>query len=262
MNTNREPRAPGTANHTFSLEARVAVVTGATGGIGRAICRSLAQAGCRVAVVFRQKQAEAEALADALPGSDHAAFQADVTRSDSLDNLSRALASRYGTVDVLVNCAGTTRFVPHGDLAALDDDLIDSIFRTNWRGPFATIRSLRQLLEAQDGGVVVNISSVAATLGIGSNVAYCASKAALDTMTTSLARALAPAVRVMTVSPGLVDTEFIKGMDPKWSDSYITKTPMGRLVEPEEVGQAVVAAATLSAATGSSIIVDGGRVLG
>ena len=262
MNTNREPVEPRSVNGAFLLPGRVAVVTGATGGIGRAICRSLAHAGCRVAVVFRQKQAEAETLASALPGSDHTAFQADVTRSDSLDNLSRALASRYGTVDVLVNCAGTTRFVPHADLAALDDDLIDQIFRTNWRGPFATIRAMRPLLEAQDGGVVVNISSVAATLGIGSNVAYCASKAALDTMTTSLARALAPAIRVMTVSPGLVDTEFIKGLDPKWRDAYMTKTPMGRLVDPEEIGQAVVAAATLSAVTGSSIIVDGGRLLG
>ena len=249
-------------NDSFLLPERVAVVTGATGGIGRAICRSLADAGCRVAVVFREKQTEAEALARALPGADHTAFQADVTRPESLDSLSHALATRYGTVDVLVNSAGTTRFVPHGDLTALDDDLIDQIFRTNWRGPFATIRALRPLLETQGGGVVVNISSVAATLGVGSNVAYCASKAALNTMTTSLARALAPGIRVMTVSPGLVATEFIKGMDPKWRDAYLTKTPMGRLIDPEDVGQAVVAAATLSASTGSSIIVDAGRVLG
>ena len=245
-----------------TLRGRVAVVTGATGGVGAAISRCLADAGCRGVVVFRRDQAAAETLAGALGGEGHSAIRADVTDSASLERLAREVNERYGTADILVNSAGTTRFVPHADLAALDDDLIDQIFRTNWRGPFATIRALRPLLEAQDGGVVVNISSVAATLGIGSNVAYCASKAALDTMTTSLARALAPAIRVMTVSPGLVDTEFIKGMDPKWRDAYMTKTPMGRLVDPEEIGQAVVAAATLSAVTGSSIIVDGGRLLG
>ena len=244
------------------LQGRVAVVTGATGGIGVAICRSLAEAGCQVVAVYRGKQPEAQALIVSLPGSGHAAVQADVTAPASLDRLATQLAERYGTVDLLVNSAGTTRFVPHADLDALDDALIDQIFATNWRGPFAAIRALRTLLEQRDGGVVINISSVAATLGIGSNVAYCASKAALNTMTVSLARALAPAIRVMTVSPGLVDTEFIKGMDPAWRQAYIERTPLGRLAQPEEVGQAVVAAATLTASTGSAIVVDGGRLLG
>ncbi len=244
------------------LQGKVAVVTGATGGIGVAICRALAEAGAQVVAVYRGKQAEAEALAGSLPGTGHAAMQADVTAPASLQRLATQLAERFGTVDVLVNSAGTTRFVPHEDLDALDDGLIDQIFATNWRGPFATIRALRRLLEQRGGGVVVNISSVAATLGIGSNVAYCASKAALNTMSVSLARALAPSVRVMTVSPGLVDTEFIKGMDPAWRQAYIDKTPLGRLVQPEDVGRAVVSAATLTASTGTAIVVDGGRLLG
>jgi 3-oxoacyl-[acyl-carrier protein] reductase len=244
------------------LAGRVAVVTGATGGIGVAICRCLAAAGCRVMAVYQRKQAEAETLVASLPGEGHAAMQADVTAPASLSRLAAELSSRYGTVDILVNSAGTTRFVPHADLEALDDGLIDQIFRTNWRGPFSTIRALRPLLEGDGGGVVINISSIAATLGIGSNVAYCASKAALNAMTVSLGRALAPAIRVMSISPGLVDTEFIKGMDPAWRRAYIDKTPLGRVVQPEEVGQAVVAAATLTASTGTEIIVDGGRLLG
>ena len=245
-----------------SLNGKVAVVTGATGGIGVAICRSLAEAGAQVVAVYRAKQAEADALAGSLPGTGHAAMQADVTAPASLQRLASRLTDRYGTVDVLVNSAGTTRFVPHEDLDALDDPLIDQIFATNWRGPFATIRALRRLLEGRGGGVVINISSVAATLGIGSNVAYCASKAALNTMSVSLARSLAPAIRIMTVSPGLVDTEFIKGMDPAWRQAYIDKTPLGRLVQPEDVGRAVVAAATLTASTGTAIVVDGGRLVG
>ena len=245
-----------------SLKGKVAVVTGAAGGIGVAICRSLAGAGCQVAAVYRGKKAEADALAGSLPGTGHSALQADVTAPASLQRLASQVTERYGTVDVLVNCAGTTRFVPHTDLDALDDALIDQIFATNWRGAFAAIRALRPLLEQRGGGVVINISSTAATLGIGSNVAYCASKAALNTMGVSLARALAPSIRVMTVSPALVDTEFIKGMDPAWRQAYIDKTPLGRLVKPEEVADAVVAAASLTASTGTEIVVDGGRLLG
>ena len=240
---------------------RVAVVTGATGGIGSAICRSLAEAGCRVGVVCRRNQAAAEALSRSLAGNGHAPLQADVTDAASLDRLARQVAERYGTVDILVNSAGTTRFVPHADLTGLDDELIDAIFRTNWRGPFATIRALRPLVEGGGGGVVINISSIAATSGIGSNVAYCASKAALNTMTVSLARALAPAIRVLSICPGLVDTEFIQGLDPAWRQEQVSRTPLGRLTLPDEVGKAVVAAVTLTASTGSTITVDGGRLL-
>lgn len=240
---------------------RVAVVTGATGGIGSAICRSLAEAGCRVGVVCRRNQAAAEALSRSLAGEGHAPLQADVTDAASLDRLARQVAERYGTVDILVNSAGTTRFVPHADLTGLDDELIDAIFRTNWRGPFATIRALRPLVERGGGGVVINISSIAATSGIGSNVAYCASKAALNTMTVSLARALAPAIRVLSICPGLVDTEFIQGLDPAWRQEQVSRTPLGRLTLPDEVGKAVVAAVTLTASTGSTITVDGGRLL-
>ena len=244
------------------LAGRVAVVTGATGGVGSAICRCLADVGCRVAAVYRRDRATAEALVGSLTGRDHAAYQADITDSASLTRMAGEVGSRYGTVGILVNCAGTTRFVAHADLDALDDGLIDEIFRTNWRGPFATVRALRTLLERDDGGVVINISSVAGRLGIGSNVAYCASKAALDTMTISLARALAPAIRVLSVCPGLVDTEFIKGLDPVWREAYLSHTPLGRLARPEEIGQAVVAAAMLTASTGCAITVDGGRLLG
>jgi 3-oxoacyl-[acyl-carrier protein] reductase len=245
-----------------SLDNRVAVVIGATGGIGTAICRALAAAGCRVAAVCRRSPAAAEALVGALPGSGHFWAQADITDAATLDRLARTLDDRAGTVDLLVNSAGMTRFVPHGDLDGLDDQLIDDIFRTNWRGPFATIRELRPLLERRGGGVVVNITSIAAASGVGSNVAYCASKAALNAMTVSLARALAPAIRVVSIAPGLVDTAFIKGLDPAWRQEQVGRTPLGRLVVPDEIGQAVVAAATLTAVTGCVFTVDGGRLLG
>ena len=108
-------------------------------------------------------------------------------------------------LDLMVNNAGITRSVPHSDLDALDDALIDDIFRVNVRGAIATVRAMRPLLAAEGGGLVVNISSVAGRTALGSNIAYCASKAALDNVTMSLARALAPQIRVVSVSPGWVE---------------------------------------------------------
>ena len=250
------------------LSDQVAVVTGGAGGIGAAICRGLAEAGCAVVVGYNRSEAEAAALARELPpvGRPHAALHAPVTDSAALAELARTVQQRYGRCDILVNCAGTTRFVPHADLDGLDDALIDQVLATNVRGPFAAVRALQSLLAAprSDGatGLVVNISSIAAVTAMGSNVMYCASKAALDNMTKSLARALAPVVRVLSVSPGLADTEFVKRMDPAWRDEQALRTPLQRLARPEEVAAAVLAAATtLSFSTGVVIPVDGGRPL-
>lgn len=243
----------------------VAVVTGGTGGIGAAICRALAEAGFAVVVGFRRSAPIAAELAAGLPGSGHAAMSAPVTDSLALRAMAATVAERYGRCDVLVNCAGTTRFVPHGDLEGLDDALIDDILATNVRGSFAAVRALLPLLRASSrsgGAVVVNISSIAARTAMGSNVMYCASKAALDNLTQSLARALAPAVRVISVSPGLVDTEFVKSLDPQWRDEQAARTPLGRLAAPEEVAAAVVVAVRdLKFTTGCVLSVDGGRPL-
>jgi 3-oxoacyl-[acyl-carrier protein] reductase len=243
----------------------VAVVTGGTGGIGAATVKALAGAGFAVVVGFRRSAAVAERLAAALPGVGHAALSAPVTDTVALQSMAATVTERYGRCDVLVNCAGTTRFVPHGDLGALDDALIDEILATNVRGSFASVRALWPLLRASSqpgGGVVINISSIAARTAMGSNIMYCASKAALDNMTQSLARALAPAVRVISVSPGLVDTEFVKSLDPEWRDQQAARTPLGRLTAPQEVAAAVIVAVRdLTFSTGCVLSVDGGRPL-
>jgi 3-oxoacyl-[acyl-carrier protein] reductase len=242
----------------------VAVVTGGAGGIGSAVSRVLAEAGFRVVVGFGRSREEAEALAAELPGA--LALAADVTDSAALGRLAADVERELGGCDVLVNGAGVTRFVAHGDLVALDDELIDTIFRTNVRGAFAAVRALRPLLERSElpgGGVVVNITSIAAVTGQGSNVAYCASKAALDSLTRSLGRALAPRIRVVSVSPGVVDTGFIRSLDPAWRGDQLARTPLGRLAAPDEVAAAVLAAARdLTFTTGSVLAVDGGRPLG
>jgi 3-oxoacyl-[acyl-carrier protein] reductase len=252
-----------------ALDGKVGLVTGGAGGIGRAICEALAHAGCAVVVGYNRSADAAQRVARELPWRSsnpslcgHTSMPAPVTNSDALKQLAEQIGSRYGRLDILVNCAGTTRFVEHADLDALDDALIDEILETNVRGPFAALRATRGLLAQTGEGLVVNISSIAAATAMGSNVAYCASKAALDNMTKSLARALAPAIRVVSVSPGLSDTDFVKQMDRAWRDEQAARTPLRRLARPEEVGAAVVAAAAhLTFTTGAVIPVDGGRPL-
>ena len=242
---------------------RTAVVTGASGGIGSAISRRLATDGLAVVAGYHQASERAEALVGGLPGHGHRAARIAVHEPESLAEMADSLTESPGSLDVLVNCAGTTRPVPHDDLDALDDATIDQIFATNWRGPFAAVRALRPLLDKADHAVVVNISSVAAVTGQGSNVAYCASKAALDSMTRSLARALAPSIRVVSVSPGWVLGEYAERMPTQMLDAQREATPLKRLATADDVAAAVSAVVNdLPFTTGTIISVDGGRPLG
>lgn len=242
---------------------RTALVVGGSGGIGSAIVRRLADDGLRVRVGYTHGEDRALAVVASLPGDGHEALQVDVTDRASIEAAAARLDDLDGSLDVLVNAAGVTRHVAHDDLDALDDDTIDRIFAVNWRGSFSTVRALRGLLERSGDGVVVNVSSIAATTGIGSNVAYCASKAALDSMTRSLARALAPRLRVMSVAPGWVMGEYAASAPDGYLDGQRAQTPLGRLAQGEDVAAAVSAIVhDLVLTTGAIVPVDGGRTLG
>jgi len=243
------------------MQGKVAIVTGGGGGIGSAICRRLAQAGAQVVVIDLQEE-KAQALVDSLPGANHMVSSASITASAALAALAAQLGERYGKVDLLVNNAGVTTPVAHDDLDGLTDEWIDRIFQINWRGAFACVRAFKKLLQTGAGGTVINISSIAGTTGVGSNVAYCASKAAIDSMTRSLARALAPEIRMVSVAPGWVLGEYAKRMDPAYLQQQIDLTPLGRLATPEDVADTVWAiATTLTFMTGNVVPVDGGRPL-
>ena len=244
------------------LKEKVAVVVGGSSGIGAASARALAAQGATVAAGYRSGRERAELLVAGLPGEDHSVFEIHVEDSESITRAADLLVARYGRVDILVNSAGTTRPVPHSDLEELDDALIDTILASNVRGPFATIRAFRSALAAHGDGVVINISSISGFTGSGSNVGYCATKAALDTMTMSLARALGPEIRLLCVSPGAVATDFVAGRDRAALEKIALATPLKRVVEPEDVARAVLACVThLRATTGVRIVVDGGRFL-
>jgi 3-oxoacyl-[acyl-carrier protein] reductase len=245
-----------------TLQNRVVLVTGGSGDIGSATCRRLARAGAQVVVNYRNNEEAARAVLGSLDGEGHAICYAAVDKTEDVQVMADFVRDRYGRLDVLINNAGFTRYVDHADLDALDDELIDQIFQVNWRGAFACVRAFRDLLQAHGNGVVINISSIAARTGQGSNVAYCASKAAMDSMARSLGRALAPRIRVLSVAPGLIDGPYASSFDPTYIRSHVDNTPLGRIATGDDVAETIYAAIVhMPMTTGTYIPVDGGRPL-
>lgn len=244
------------------LAGKVAVVTGGSSGIGAASVRLLAAAGARVVVGYNKGADRAAALIAELPGAGHRAMHLPLEDTAQIRNAARMVEAEFGRADILVNSAGFTRMVPHHDLEALDDDLIDAVLTANVRGPFATIRAFVPLLRRSGDGVIVNISSGAAQHGTGSSIVYGASKAALNTMSMALARVLGPEIRVVVVAPGMVHTGFVPGRTEEMMARAAAATPLRRAIEAHDVALAVLASIThLKHTTGSIISVDAGRHL-
>ncbi|WP_084332242.1 SDR family NAD(P)-dependent oxidoreductase [Runella limosa] len=259
--------------------AGTVLVTGGAGEIGSAICKTFAENGYSVIATYNSNSVKAERLLAELNVisesktqhssfiTQHSIFHAPTTDAQKVEELKAFVAEKYGKLDVLVNNAGITTPVPHEDLEGLTDGWIDKIMQTNFRGSFAMCRAMKEVLEnssliANHSSLIVNISSIAGIYGIGSNVAYCASKAAIDSMTRSLARALAPKIRVVSVSPGFVEGEYTKNFDQQFLQNQRDNTPLGRFATGSDVAQAVFALATsLTFTTGTILTVDGGRLL-
>lgn len=246
----------------YPLDGRVAVVSGGSSGIGAATVRRLAAAGAKVAVGYGSGRERAEALVAELPGTGHVALPLPMEDSAALHAAAAEVERRFGRADVLVNSAGTTKAVPHADLDAMDDASFDRILITNVRGPFATIRAFAPLLRRGGDAVIVNVSSLSGSTGLGSSIAYCASKAALDTMGMSLARVLGPEIRVLGVSPAAVNTDFVPGRTRAAVEKQAASTPLKTVAEADDVALAILSAIThLRLSTGTNLVVDGGRHL-
>lgn len=255
-----EVRAGGKGE--YRLQGRVAVVAGGSSGIGAATAVRLADVGAFVVIGYNNGRERAETLARKLAGKEHFALKIPMESSATIAAAVDVVRSRLGRADVLVNSAGITQAIPHADLDGLDDGIFDKILITNVRGPFATIRAFAPLLRASGDGVIVNVSSISGTTGLGSSIAYCASKAALDTMSFSLARVLAPEVRVLTISPAAVATDFVPGRGRDAVERQAASTPLKTVAEADDIALAIVAGIThLRLTTGSAVVVDGGRHL-
>lgn len=242
------------------LAGKIALVTGGSNGIGAATARVLAQAGATVVIGYHAGQERAQALRDSLPGEHHVL---QITLDDPSTHAAAAqwLRERFGRLDILVNSAGYTQRIAHADLATLTPELFNRILLSNAGGTYAITHALLPLLSASTDAVAVNVSSVSAFTGSGSNLAYCAAKAALDTLTLSLARAFGP-VRFLCVSPASVDTGFVAGRSKEEVEQKAAQTPLGRAVTPQDVADSVLACvALLRTATGTRIVIDGGHSL-
>ena len=239
---------------------KVAIVTGGSSGIGASTARLLAKRGWAVAINYAHNAAPAEKLASELNAF---AVQADVADDVQCRRLAKSVLDKYGAIDALVNNAGTTKVVPHADLEGLSAEDFQRIFQLNVIAPFQMTRACADALK-KSRGAVANVSSVASVLGTGSSVAYASSKAALETMSLSLARSLAPEVRVNVVAPGHTNTPWhptVRGaaQAAEIEKRYAGIAPLKAISQPEDVADAIVwLIEGARSVTGETIYVDGG----
>ena len=244
----------------MKLQDRVALVTGAGTGIGRGIAEVFAQQGVKVVVNYsRSRDAAEEVVRDIrAAGGTAVAIGASVSKDTEVRAMVDQIAREFGRLDILINNAGWSTRIPHDRLEDLTDEVWDRTFDTNLRGAFYCVRAVVPLLRKQEGSGIVNIASVAGVTGLGSSMAYAASKGAMITLTKSLARALAPAIRVNAIAPGFVRTRFADWPQSAFDEGE-AMTPLKRLATVEEIAAlAWHLAVEAKSITGETIAVDGG----
>lgn len=243
------------------LSGKVAIVTGSATGIGAATAIAFAHEGADVVVNYSRSRDEAEATvaACAATGVRTLLVQADCGVEAEIRSMVDQVVAAFGGIDILVNNAGRTRFVPLPDIDDLTDADWDGILQLNVKGMFYAARACVPSMRARGGGLVVNVASIAGFTGGGSSIPYAVSKGAAITLTKSLAKALAPDIRVNAVAPGIVTTRWVAGREDHVV-RYGKDAPMGRAAAPDDVAGVIVAYATHGTfLTGDVTIVDGGR---
>jgi 3-oxoacyl-[acyl-carrier protein] reductase len=246
----------------MSAAKKVALVTGSATGVGRACAVRFARLGFAVVVNYSKSEADAKETARVVESCGVPALLHKATVADDAQVREMVARARdvLGGLDVLVNNAGTTHFIAHTDLDAVTDAVWDDILGVNVKGAFYCTRAAMPLLRERKGSVV-NVTSVAGLVGQGSSIPYCASKAALNCMTQSLARAFGPDVRVNAVAPGPVLTRWLEGREAQIA-KYLEQAPLGRAATPDDIADAVVyLACGTTLTTGQVLVVDGGRTM-
>jgi 3-oxoacyl-[acyl-carrier protein] reductase len=249
-------------------QRKVAIVTGGATGVGRATSLALARQGYDVAINYSRSRTEAEATVAELEklGVRAKAFLADVADDSACRAMVESTVAAWGRIDVLINCAGTTEFIPFSDLDQVTDEVWERLYKVNVVGAFHCARAVREPMLKSGGGVIINVSSVAAQLGQGSSIPYCCTKAALDNLTVSLARTLAPQIRVNGVAPGFIAGRWTEaGLGEKYAGvkaAYEAALPLGRVCEPEDVADCILSLVHGSSlVTGQTLTVDSGMTI-
>lgn len=248
------------------MSEKVVLVTGSATGIGRETAVRFAELGYHVVVNYSRSEAEAHETAELVKahGVKVLVHRCDISRKAEVVAMLAAVEQEFGRLDVLVNNAAMTYFIDQRDLDALQEEHWDRILEVNVKGTYFCIQAAVPLIRKSGGGAIVNVSSIAAMIGEGSSIAYAASKGAVNTMTKSLARVLAPDIRVNAVCPGPVDTRWMAQiMDQEKLARFTSRYPLKRASQPGEVADAILflALPTSAMITGQCLPVDGGRVL-
>lgn len=248
----------------MQLRGKVALVTGAAGGIGGAIARRLGAAGATViAADVEFVQGVETAADDIVKMGGHAGIMTFDQRSpESIEQCARAIAKDHGRLDILVNCAAWNVRIQFPDLDALTPEVWDRVSETNLRGPFLLARACAALLKAKGGGHIVNIASSAGIAPIGSSIAYAANKAGLIHLTRCLAVAMAPDVAVNCVASGLVENTGMsnRAMDPAAQEAAQRQALLGRTAQTADIAEQILTFVTSTSITGQIITIDGGSL--
>ena len=246
----------------MEIKGKVALITGGGTGVGKGVALRLAKEGTNICINYAhsEKEAyEAKAEVEAL-GVKCNVYKADVSNDEEDKAMIEAILKDFGQLDILVNNAGRTHFVQHSDLDGMKSEYFDDIFALNVKGTFFMCRAAAEALK-NSHGVIINITSIAGVTGLGSSIAYAASKAAEISITKSLARVLAPDVRVIGVAPGIVLTRWVEG-HADHIDKLAGETPLQKVAEPADIAQTVYALiAHADFVTGQNLIVDGGAFI-
>ena len=243
---------------------KFALITGGSRGIGKSIACKLAKEGFHVAFTYSQSDDEAKntlSKLNKISNYKHLSIKADSAKPDEISKLAKKIRAEYGSLNLLINNACWTQFIEHNNLADLTPEIFDKIYKINLRGSYLAIREHEDLFVDQDNALIINIASIASISAIGSNIAYCAIKAGLVNMTKSMARSLAPKIRVNSISPALTDTELTKGWS-NYRSEQIKKTPLERLGSCDDIANTAWSLYDrMKFVTGQDIVVDGGRLL-
>lgn len=247
----------------MNLEGKVALVTGGGTGVGKATSLLLAKKGCDVIVNYSRSVADAEATVEEVRalGQKAITIRTDISDEAAVTTMFDSIDSQFGRLDVLVNSAAITKFVPYDNLDGMTGAIWDEIFAVNVKGTFYCCREALRRMKRQGTGAVVSVSSVSGITGMGSSIAYAASKAAINNMTRALAISGAPHVSVNAVAPGVIETRWIEGWEA-FTDPHKQATPMQRHAAAHDVAMAIYGLIINPFITGQTITVDGGRTLG